>query len=126
MGSLATTDEDVMRAVMTTLKKHDKYFLDSRTSNVSVAYSVAQKAHIQSYRNDLFLDSPNISQSTMDSKLSQIIELSATRSNIIVITHCHNMDKYLYLKRFISKLKAAGFTLVPLSKTGQYNVPGLL
>ncbi len=126
MGSLATTDEDVMRAVMITLKKHDKYFLDSRTSNVSVAYSVAQKAHIQSYRNDLFLDSPNISQSTMDSKLSQIIELSATRSNIIVISHCHNMDKYLYLKRFISKLKAAGFTLVPLSKTGQYNVPGLL
>ncbi len=126
MGSLATTDEDVMRAVMTSLKKHNKFFLDSRTSNVSVAYSVAQKTHIQSYRNDIFLDSPNISQSTMDAKLSQIVELSATRSNIVAITHCHNMEKYHYLKRFITKLKAAGFTLVPLSKTGQYNVPGLL
>lgn len=43
MGSLATTDEEVMNAVMTILKKHNKFFLDSRTTNVSVAYSVASK-----------------------------------------------------------------------------------
>jgi hypothetical protein len=126
MGSLATTDEAIMRAVMTTLKKHGKFFLDSRTSNVSVAYSIAQKTHIRSFRNDLFLDSPNINQSTMDAKLSQIVEMSATRSNIIAITHCHNEDKLQYLKRIITRLKAAGYTLVPLSKIGQYNVPGLL
>jgi len=126
MGSLATTDEDLMRAVMVTLKKYDKFFLDSRTSNVSVAYSVAQKAHIRAFRNDMFLDSPNISSSTMDAKLSQIIQMSATRSNIIAITHCHSNDKLLYLKRFIARLKDAGFTLVPLTEIGQYNVPELL
>ncbi len=126
MGSLATTDEDVMRAVMTTLKKHDKFFLDSRTSNVSVGYSIAQKAHLRSFRNDLFLDSPNISQSTLDAKLTQIIELSATRINIIAITHCHNKEKLDYLKRFISRVKAAGFTLVPITEIGKYNVPELL
>ncbi|MDD2228321.1 MAG: divergent polysaccharide deacetylase family protein [Candidatus Cloacimonetes bacterium] len=126
MGSLATTDEGLMRAVMATLKKFDKSFLDSRTSNVSVAYSVAQKAHLKSNRNDLFLDSPNISQSNMDAKLNQIIGLSASKNNIIAITHCHNQNKLDYLKRIISRLKAAGFTLVPLSKNGQYNVPGLL
>jgi len=126
MGSLATTDEDVMRAVMNALKKHNKFFLDSRTSNVSVGYSTAQKAHLRSFRNDLFLDSPNISQSTMDAKLTQIIELSATRNNIIAITHCHNKDKLDYLKRFISRLKASGFTLVPVTEIGKYNVPELL
>ncbi len=126
MGSLATTDEAIMRTVMTTLKAHDKLFLDSRTSNVSVAYSVAQKTHLRSFRNDLFLDSPNISQSTMDAKLSQIIEMGTKRSNVIAITHCHTPEKLQYLKRMISRLKAAGFTLVPLSKIGQYNVPGLL
>lgn len=126
MGSLATTDEDIMQTVMATLKKHNKFFLDSRTSNVSVAYSVAQKAHIPAFRNDIFLDSPNISQSTMDAKLSQIIELSATRNNIIAITHCHSPEKLRYLKSFIARLKAAGFTLVPLSEIGQYNVPEIL
>lgn len=126
MGSLATTDETLMQTVMTTLKKHDKFFLDSRTSNVSVGYSIAQKAHLRSFRNDLFLDSPNISQSNLDAKLTQILELSATKSNIIAITHCHNKEKLDYLKRFIAKLKAAGFTLVPLTEIGKYKVPEIL
>lgn len=126
MGSLATTDEGVMRAVMQALKKNGKFFLDSRTSNVSVAYSIAQKAHIPAFKNDMFLDSPDISQSTMDNKLNQIIAMSETRSNIIVITHCHNADKLRYLRSFISRLKSAGFSIVPLSQIGQYNVPGIL
>jgi len=126
MGSLATTDEDVMNAVMATLKNHNKFYLDSRTSNVSVAYSVAQKNHLRSYRNDLFLDSPNISQSTMDAKLNQIIELSNRNQNVIAITHCHNSDKLDYLKRIISRLKAAGFTLIPLTDIDKYNVPTIL
>jgi len=126
MGSLATTDEGVMRAVMQALKKNGKFFLDSRTSNVSVAYAIAQKSHIPAFRNDMFLDSPDISQSTMDSKLSQIITMAETRSNIIVITHCHNAEKLRYLRSFITKLKSAGFSIVPLSKIGQYNVPGIL
>lgn len=126
MGSLATTDAEVMRTVMTTLKKHNKYFLDSRTSNVSVAYATAQKAHIGAYRNDLFLDSPDISSATMDAKIKQIISLAETKSNIIAITHCHSDAKLQYLKKLISRLKAAGFSLVPLSEIGQYNVPGIL
>lgn len=126
MGSLATTDSDVMQAVMNTLKKHSKYFLDSRTTNVSVAYPVAQKAHLRAFRNDIFLDSPNISQSNMDAKLSQIIQLSQSKSNIIAITHCHNKEKLDYLKSFINRLKNAGFRLIPLSEVGEYKVPEIL
>lgn len=126
MGSLATTDVEVMRTVMNTLKKHNKYFLDSRTSNVSIAYATAQKAHIGAYRNDLFLDSPDISSATMNAKIEQLIRLAETKSNIIAITHCHSAAKLQYLKELISRLKAAGFSLVPLSEIGQYNVPGIL
>ncbi len=126
MGSLATTDAEVMRTVMSTLKKHGMFFLDSRTSNVSVAYATAQKAHIGAYRNDLFLDAPDISNATLEAKVNQIISLSETKSNIIAITHCHNNEKLQYLKKIISRLKAAGFSLVPLSEIGQYNVPGIL
>jgi len=85
-----------------------------------------KKNHLKSYRNDLFLDSPNISQSTMDAKLNQIIELSNRNQNVIAITHCHNYDKLDYLKRFINRLKAAGFTLIPLTDIDKYNVPEIL
>ena len=126
MGSLATTDSDVMQAVMNTLKKHNKVFLDSRTTNVSVGFQTAQKAHIRAFRNDIFLDSPNISQSTMDAKLNQIIQMSGSKNHIIAITHCHNKEKLDYLKTFISRLKKAGFTLVPLSEYGSHEVPEIL
>ena len=126
MGSLATTDPGLMQAVMNTLREHDLAFLDSRTSNVSVAYQVAQKSHIKAYRNDLFLDSPNISAATMEAKLKQIISLSHTKDNVIAITHCHNQEKLDYLKTFISRLKQAGFTIIPLSRVGEYRVPEIL
>jgi len=126
MGSLATTDADVMQAVMNTLKRYDKLFLDSRTTNVSVAYQTAQKAHIRAFRNDIFLDSPNISQSTMESKINQIIRLAESRRHVIAITHCHNQEKLEYLKSFIQRLKKAGFILVPLSEIGERNLPEIL
>ncbi len=126
MGSLATTDIDVMHTVMKTLKEHNKVFLDSRTTNVSVAYQTAQKSHIKAFRNDIFLDSPNINQSTMEAKLNRIIELSKSQNHVIAITHCHNRDKLEYLKAIISRLKKAGFTLIPLSEVGEYEVPEIL
>ena len=126
MGSLATTDADVMLSVMKTLKEHNKVFLDSRTTNVSVAYQTAQKAHIKAFRNDIFLDSPNINQSTMEAKLSRIIKLSKSQNHVIAITHCHNRDKLEYLKAIISRLKKAGFILIPLSEVGEYEVPEIL
>jgi polysaccharide deacetylase 2 family uncharacterized protein YibQ len=126
MGSLATNDSDVMQAVMNTLKRHDKLFLDSRTTNVSVAYQTAQKTHLRAFRNDIFLDSPNISQSNMEAKINQIIRLSESRRHVIAITHCHNQDKLDYLKSFIQRLKKAGYILIPLSEIGERDIPEIL
>lgn len=126
MGSLATTDPEVMGFVMKPLKEKGKVFLDSRTSNVSVGYQVAQKALVKAYRNDLFLDSPDISAATLDKKLKQIVALSVGKKNVIAITHCHNNDKLAYLKKFISRIQAEGFTLVPLSRLSKYDVPAII
>lgn len=126
MGSLATTDPEVMGYVMKPLKEKGKVFLDSRTSNVSVAYQVAQKALVKAYRNDVFLDSPDISAANLDKKLKQIVALGTVKQNVIAITHCHNNDKLEYLKKFISRLQAEGFTLVPLSRLSKYDVPAII
>ena len=126
MGSLATTDESIMQPVMNVLKRHGKYFLDSRTSNVSVAFQTAQKTHIPAYRNDIFLDSPNLSNDTFDAKLAQVIEMGSRRSHVVAITHCHTKAHLDYLRRFIARLKSAGFVIVPLSQIGQHDIPSIL
>lgn len=126
MGSLATTDPDVMAAVMAVLKERNKLFLDSRTSNVSVAYSEAQKAHLQAFRNSIFLDSPDVSDATMEAKIRQLETMSEKEPHLIAITHCHNHEKLVYLVRFIDRMRKAGYTLVPLSKSGRYKVPQIL
>ena len=126
MGSLATTQATVMGHVMKPLKAKGKIFLDSRTSNVSVAYQVAQKALVPAYRNDLFLDSPDISDATLERKIAQIKSLAAGRKNIIAITHCHSQAKLDYLKQFIRRIEAEGFTLVPLSQLSKYDVPDII
>jgi len=126
MGSLATTDESIMQPVMSTLKKHGMYFLDSRTSNVSVAYQVAQKSHIPAYRNDIFLDTPNLSEDNLRSKIAQIVEMSNSKTNLIAITHCHSIKHLEYLRKFISLIKAAGFEIIPVSQIGKNKIPTIL
>jgi len=126
MGSLATSDEQTMERVMKVLREKGKYFLDSRTTNVSVAYQTAQKAHIPAFQNRIFLDAPDISDATFNTKIQQIINMSQTNPNLIAITHCHNRDKLNYLRRFIQRLEAEGFNLVPVSALGQSDLPPIL
>lgn len=126
MGSLATTDPDIMQSVMSVLKAKKKIFLDSRTTNVSVAYSVAQKNHLQTFRNDIFLDSPDISEKTMQSKLAQIRTMGESKRNLIAITHCHTKEKLDYIRRFITALQKEGYILVPLSDSGKFQGPAIL
>ncbi|MCB5245063.1 MAG: divergent polysaccharide deacetylase family protein [Candidatus Cloacimonadaceae bacterium] len=126
MGSLATTDKEIMSYVMEVLRKKDKFFLDSRTSAVSVAYQIAQKAQILAFRNDLFLDSPDISNATMESKIERIKQITNSRNYVIAITHCHSAEKLRYLQDFISRIQKEGFTLKRLSELKEQEVPAII
>ena len=59
----------------------------------------------------------------MDAKIQQLQSMSQSNPNLIAITHCHTRDKLVYLQKFIERITKAGFTLVPLSKSGRYYVP---
>ena len=126
MGSLATTDKEIMSYVMEVLRKKGKFFLDSRTSAVSVAYQTAQKAHILAFRNDLFLDSPDITNATMESKIERVKQISQNRNYVIAITHCHSLDKLKYLQDFISRIQKEGFILKRLSDLKETEVPSII
>ena len=62
----------------------------------------------------------------MGGKMKQIKKPFQCKQKVVGITHCHNYDKLDYLKRFINRLKAAGFTLIPLTDIDKYNVPEIL
>ncbi len=123
MGSFATTDERTMQAVMSVLREHNMYFLDSRTSNVSVAYSTAQRMKVDAYRNDIFLDSPDLSTKTMDEKIQRCIQMASSRQYIVAITHCHTEKHLIYLQEFIRRIRQEGFVIVPVSKLGTFRLP---
>ncbi|NLN85371.1 MAG: divergent polysaccharide deacetylase family protein [Candidatus Cloacimonetes bacterium] len=126
MGSLATADNTIMGWVMDVLKKKNKGFLDSRTSNVSIAYQVAQKARIPAWRNDIFLDSPDITDETLERKINAIQDLATRNSTVVVITHCHNPEKLIYLHKFLDRVQALGFTLIPLSQVGKTDLAPII
>ena len=56
MGSLLTERENPMRLVLSATGNHGLYFLDSKTSNQSIAKKVAHQTGVPYVARDLFLD----------------------------------------------------------------------
>ncbi len=56
MGSKFTQDTGLMQVVFSVLKQRNLYFLDSRTTRLTVAEATARHMHIRTLRRDVFLD----------------------------------------------------------------------
>lgn len=56
MGSRATTDRPLMQHLMTALKQHQLFFLDSKTAGNSVAAKTAREFGIRALERHIFLD----------------------------------------------------------------------
>ncbi|MEA2095903.1 MAG: divergent polysaccharide deacetylase family protein [Candidatus Cloacimonadota bacterium] len=126
MGSFATTDESVMKTVLQVVKDHDLYFVDSRTSQSSIAYDVAKKMMIPTCVNQIFLDTPRITEKTLTNKIRQIKYLAKDRKKILVITHCATKDRYIFLKKFINEIEKLDFELVPVSELFKSKLPEII
>ncbi|MDP8203494.1 MAG: divergent polysaccharide deacetylase family protein [Candidatus Tenebribacter mawsonii] len=126
MGSFATTDEKVMRTVLQVLKDHNLYFVDSRTSQSSIAYDVAKRMMIPTCVNQFFLDTPSITEKTLAKKIKQIRYLAKDRDKILVITHCATQDRYEFLREFIKEINKLDFELVPVSELFKSKLPEII
>ncbi len=126
MGSLATTDETVMRTVLNVLKENDLFFIDSRTSTTSIAYDLARQMIIPAFESSLFLDTPDISQRTLNNKISLLKSMAQTHDKILVITHCATEERYKFLKQFIEKISRFDFELIPVSELFNTDLPQIL
>lgn len=123
MGSLATADEPAMQTVMQVLRKHNLLFVDSRTTNSTVAYKTAQKNLVPAFKRDIFLDEPDLSPANLDKKLAECNALAQSRPYVITIMHCHTANHLDYLNKFIARAEQSGFRLLPLSRLSAYKLP---
>ena len=123
MGSLVTSDPKVMKIVLDVVKEHNMYFVDSKTSQSSIAYSLAQKMMIPTTENKLFLDTPNMDVVTLKSKLRQLEYLQKKYNKILVITHCADERRLEFLHQLIKEIRSRDFELVPVSDFFKNELP---
>jgi hypothetical protein len=110
MGSKVTADEALMRTILEPLKEKGLFFLDSRTSGRSVAYTVARDMGIPAAYRQVFLDADG-SNGLIKERLVELFRLAQKEGRAIGI--CHPFRETLQtLKENFHLLKDYGLEVV--------------
>jgi polysaccharide deacetylase 2 family uncharacterized protein YibQ len=86
MGSAFTQDERAMSVVISTLKKHDLFFLDSITSPKTVGYDLAKMRGIKALKRDLFLDDSS-DPVEIEKRWRELIAIADKKGHAILLAH---------------------------------------
>ena len=109
-GSLATADPQLMEALMAPLRQRELFFIDSRTTALTVAYDAAERAGVRAAFRDVFLDDTQ----TREAVLAQLAlaERDAEKKGwAIAIGHPHSAT-LAALQEELPKLEARGVHFV--------------
>lgn len=115
MGSLLTRHPGHMNWLMDELSKRgDLYFIDSRTTNKSVASKIAVEYDIPNLSRDFFLD-PDNKKGTIRKQFNRFIKKVNKRGYALAIAHPYP-STIKFLKNHLNELNENGITLLPVSK----------
>ena len=106
-GSKATADKRIMNIVSNILKRHGKYFIDSRTTAESVAESTMRSRGIPTMRRHVFLDNEN-KKFKIREQLYKLADKAESKGLGVGIGHA-KLNTFEVLKEEIPKLKEHGF-----------------
>jgi len=114
MGSLITTQEQPMRAILEVVKRENLYFVDSRTAHDSVALSLARGLGVKSARNDCFLDNHQEIEYIKERFYSHLESLKGGRGSVAL---CHStLTTARAIKEIASHLEKRKIDLVLVSE----------
>lgn len=114
MGSGFTESRDKMAVVLGILRDKGLFFVDSKTSPVSVGYDVAREMGVRAGVRNVFLD--NIQDVGYISKqLAQAAAIARKRGSAIAICHPHPATIQA-LSAEMPRLRDEGITFVPVSR----------
>jgi uncharacterized protein len=114
MGSAATADARVMRAVVHALAGRGLFFLDSRTTDASVALRVADEGGVPAVSRRVFLDSIP-SADAVGRSYRELLTRARSEGSALAIGHPHPETLSL-LERELPRLRQQGIVLVPVSR----------
>jgi len=112
-GSRATSDSRIMRAVLEVVRQEGLFFLDSRTSNQSVAVTVARQLGVPAVANRVFIDNDD-DVAAIEARLWEAVELARREGQAIAIGHVHRSTA-IALARTLPEIQKAGIELVTVS-----------
>ncbi len=113
MGSRATADRRVMRAVMEVVRERDLFFLDSKTTPHSVVGSAAAEAGIRSAARTVFLDNENDPEA-IRREIRRLIETALRHGEAVAIAHAQRLTPRV-VAEMLPEFDRAGIVLVPVS-----------
>jgi len=114
MGSLATSDSRVMQTVGSTLHRHRLFFLDSRTTHLSVAATTVRTAGVPTAQRDVFLDNVRETEA-ISAQLDQSLAIADEQGHAVMIGHVTSPELARVLIDRYAELVAAGYRFRPLS-----------
>lgn len=114
MGGRLTADEPAMNRLMGHLNEHRLFFVDSRTTPLSVANKQARQHGLAYAGRDVFLDNQR-DLAAINEQFNQAIRIAHQRGHAIVIGHPYP-ETIDYLENILPLLAAANIKLVPVSQ----------
>ena len=118
MGSLLTQHPGHMQWLMQALSQHGKFYLDSMTSQHSVANMIARENSVPYLRRDIFLDN-NQSTRYIENQFDALIKLAKYKGTAIAIGHPHQATIEVLLEK-LQTLEKSGVRLVSLPEMMNY------
>ena len=117
MGSRATSDARIMRAVLEVVRQRGLYFLDSRTSAGTVGFDLARRMGIRAIERTVFLDDRR-EASYIEGQVRELLRRAREEGSAVGIGHADPVTVEA-LKRSSGLLRGDDIRLVPASELAE-------
>ena len=114
MGSLLTESPTMMSWVMQAAMLRGQYFVDSRTSAMSVAMQEAERRGINTISRDVFLDYED-NAATVEKQIKLLVKKAKQRGYALGIGHPYP-DTLATLEKWLPIIEQQGIKVVPVSR----------
>lgn len=114
MGSAATADPRVMRAVVGVLSRRGLFFLDSRTTDATVAEKTAEDASVPAVSRRVFLDDV-ATEDAVRAQLAELVRRAREEGHAVAIGHPYPVTLSV-LEKELPLLGSRGVRLVRVSE----------
>ncbi len=113
MGSLFSENYIKMKYVLDEIKKYNLYYVDSRTTNRTVAYKVAKALGVPAAEKSVFIDN-DLSEKALKYQMGRLLGIARYKGSAIGIGHPHPETLHI-LEEYTGQLKKS-YVVVPVSE----------